>query len=255
MEKRVIAFDIGNRRIGVAISDPFNSYAMPLETYFRGQSAREDARALARLAEEEGAGRIVCGLPLFADGTKSDQTEATRKFIELLKAETSLPVSEADERYTTCLAHGDLRQMGVSAKRDKGKKRVDSLAAAYILESFLALQKEETMSLKEDNNDYEEDENLVELVDEDGNRSNYEHLMTFEYKKEWYVALTPVGDAEEEDEEAELEDDDGDEIAIYHLVGGEDDEHLEAIDDEDLLDELFDEFCRLYEDSEEDEEE
>ena len=76
--------------------------------------------------------------------------------------------------------------------------------------------------------------------------------MTFEYKNEWYVALTPAEVAEE----AADDEDEGDEVAIYHLVGGEDDEQLETVEDEALLDELFTEFCNLYEgeDSDEDEE-
>ena len=71
--------------------------------------------------------------------------------------------------------------------------------------------------------------------------------MTFEYKGEWYVALAPELPAEEAEDE---DDDEGEEIAIYHLVGGEDDEQLEVIEDDDLLDEVFAEFCNLYEDSE-----
>ena len=103
------------------------------------------------------------------------------------------------------------------------------------------------MSMKEEHNDYEEENNVVELVDEDGVKREFEHLMTFEYKSEWYVALTPVAPAEESDE------DEGEEIAIYHLVGGEDDEQLEIIEDEALLDEVFEEFCSLYEDEEDSE--
>lgn len=97
--------------------------------------------------------------------------------------------------------------------------------------------------MKEEFNDYEEN-NLVKLVDEEGTETEFEHLMTFEYKGEWYVALTPAEPAEEADE------DEGEEIAIFHLVGGEDDERLEPIEDDELLDEVFAEFCNLYEDFE-----
>ena len=246
MKGRIVAFDIGDRRVGVALSDPFNEYAMPSETYFRTGNFAEDIKACAELAEREGAGIIVCGLPLNADGTESEQTYKTRRFVEALKKETSLPVVFEDERYTTREARHDLNFMGVSTKKDKGRKRVDSLAAAYILEGYLAkIKKENTMSMKEEYNDYEDD-NIVELVDEEGNTLRYEHLMTFEYKNEWYIALTPEVPAEEVEED----DEEGEEIAIYHLVGDEEDERLETIEDEALLDEVFAEFCNIYEDSE-----
>ncbi len=102
--------------------------------------------------------------------------------------------------------------------------------------------------MKEETNDYEDD-NLVELIDDEGNTLRFEHLMTFEYRGEWYVALAPEETGEPE-EVSEDEEDEGEEIAIYHLVGGEDDEQLEVIEDDDLLDEVFAEFCNQYEDSE-----
>lgn len=237
------AFDIGDRRIGVAFSDPFGEYAIPSDTYFRTGNLKEDARAIAALAEGRGASRIVCGLPLNADGTESEQTQKTRRFVAALKEITSLPVEFEDERYTTRAARGDLNAMGVSAKKDKKKKAVDSLAAAYILESWLARAKKE-LKMKEEREDYDEENNVVELVDEEGNKVRFEHIMTFEYKGEWYAALTPEKEAEESDEEGE------DEIAIFRIVGEEDNETLEELDDEDLLDEVFAEFCRQFEDFE-----
>ncbi len=247
MEPRIIAFDVGDRRIGVAVSDPFNEYAIPSDTYFRTGDLRRDVEAVLAIAKEHGAGLIVCGLPLNADGTESVQTEKTRRFVVALRKASQLPVDTEDERYSTLQARGDLHAMGVSAKRDKKKKNVDSLAAAYILERYLEENKRgETM--KEETNNYEDD-NLVELVDEEGNTLSFEHLLTFEYKGEWYVALTPAVAAEEEPEEAD-EDDEGDEVVIYHLVGGENDEQLETIEDDALLDEVFAEFCSQYEDFE-----
>lgn len=247
MEKRIVAFDVGDRRIGVAVSDPFNSYAMPLDTYFRTGRVEEDAAALLAIAREKDAGRIVCGLPLNADGTESEQTAKTRRFIERLRGMTELSVIEADERYTTREARSDLVRMGVDTRRDKKKKSVDSLAAAYILEGYLsAIEKEEKeMTMKEEYNDYEDDGNVVELVDEDGNTLRYEHVGTIEYKGEWYCFLTP-----EKTEDASEDDEEGEEVAVFHLVGDEDDEQLEVIEDEALLDEVFAEFCNQYGDSE-----
>lgn len=252
MEKRIVAFDIGNKRIGVAWSDPFNSYAIPSKTYFRTGKFFADVEAVAKIAEEGDAGEIVCGLPLFADGTKSEQTGITLRFIEALREKTVIPVTTEDERYTTMQAHGDQAVTGVKEK--KRKESVDSLAAAYILERFLSEHQKRSvhkMSMKEEREDYEEEENIVELVDEEGNSHKYEHVGTLQYEGEWYCCFVPAKEAEEIAEEDE---DEGDEVAIFRIVGSEDDERLETVEDEDLLDKVFAEFCRLY-DEEEDEEE
>ncbi len=251
MDTRIMALDIGDKRIGVAYSDPFLEYAMPSDTYFRTGDRARDVEAIVNLAGIQAVTQIVCGLPLNADGTKSVQTEKTCKFIAALQAATKIPVCTEDERYTTMQARSDLVGIGVTTRSDKKKKQIDSIAAAYILESYLAKLKKERnkMDYKEEENNYEEDDNIVELVDEEGHTSRYEHLMTFEYKGEWYCALTP----ELESEEA-YDDEEGEEVAIYHIVGEEDDERLEAIEDEQFLDEVFAEFCSQYEDFEDSDE-
>ncbi len=244
MEKRIAAFDIGDKRIGAAFSDPFNEYAVPSDTYFRTGRFDEDVKAIARIAEERGAGTIVCGLPVNFDGTPSIQTEKTQRFIDALRRVSRLPVVCEDERFTTLEARRDQIVSGV--KRDKRKQSVDSLAAAYILEGYLSKIKKEkqNMSMKEEKNDYEEDDNVVELVDDEGNTLKFEHVGTIEYKGEWYAFFTPLKDAEES---AGEDDEEGDEVAVFHIVGSEEDERLETIEDEQLLDEVFAEFCNQYE--------
>ena len=137
--KRIIAFDIGDRRIGVAVSDPFNEYAMPCETYFRTRSFFTDVEAVAKIAKDKGVGVIVCGLPVNSDGTESEQTEKTRSFIEALMQKTDLPVVTEDERYTTAAAR-ETQMMG-GVKRENRKKTIDSIAASYILEGYLQRMK------------------------------------------------------------------------------------------------------------------
>ena len=139
MEKRIIAFDIGDKRIGVAASDPFNTYALPGTTYFRTRSAEADAQALADIVREKGAGLIVCGLPLNFDGSESVQTEKTRRFVELLKSKTDVPVVFEDERFTTMEAERILIAGGV--RRENRKRSIDSIAASYILEGYLNKKK------------------------------------------------------------------------------------------------------------------
>ena len=132
--ERYVAFDIGDKRIGVAVWDPFNTYALPSFTYFR-KGFSEDVDAVAKIAAEKGATLIVCGLPVNFDGTEAVQTEKTRVFIERLKAKTAIPVVCEDERFTTQMAHETLISEGM--RRGKRKNYVDSLAAANILDGYL----------------------------------------------------------------------------------------------------------------------
>ena len=133
--ERYVAFDIGDKRIGVAISDPFNTYALPSQTYFR-KGFKEDVEAIAKIASEKGATVIVCGLPVNFDGTEAVQTEKTKRFIEALKGATAIPVICEDERFTTKMAPETLISEGM--RREKRKNYVDALAAANILDGYLS---------------------------------------------------------------------------------------------------------------------
>lgn len=131
---KLIAFDIGTKRIGVAVSDPFMSMALPDKTYFR-KTLKEDLINLAALAKEKGATRIVCGLPVNFDGSPSEQTAITQRFIDGLKEATDIEVVTADERFSTKEATRVLISGDVSRK-DR-KNYVDSIAASYILEDYI----------------------------------------------------------------------------------------------------------------------
>lgn len=133
--ERYVAFDIGDKHIGVAISDPFNTYALPSETYFR-KGFKEDVEAIAKIAKNKGATKIICGLPVNFDGSQALQTEKTAKFIEALKEATATEVICEDERFTTKMAHETLISEGM--RREKRKNYVDALAAANILDGYLA---------------------------------------------------------------------------------------------------------------------
>ena len=137
MIQQIVAFDVGDRRVGVAFSDPFGGYAIPSDTYFRTGDLARDVKALADIARSRAVRAVVVGLPLNEDGSESVQSEKTRRFAAALEGE-GLTVHLEDERFTTRAARGDLLEMGVSQKKDKKKKQVDSIAAAYILESYLA---------------------------------------------------------------------------------------------------------------------
>ena len=129
-----MSLDLGDKRIGVAVSDPFNTYALPLETYHR-QNLKKDLDYVLAVAKEKRITTIVCGLPVNFDGTESVQTGRAQYFIDRLREQTSIPVVTADERCTTMEAHRTLIEEDYS--RAKRKQYVDALAATYILEGYL----------------------------------------------------------------------------------------------------------------------
>ena len=135
---KLIAYDIGNKRVGVAVSDPFMSMALPRETYWR-KNFEKDIAFLAELAKKEGADRIVCGLPVNFDGSVAEQTRITQSFIDKLKEATDIEVVTADERFSTKDATRVLIAGNVS--REKRKNYVDSIAASYILEDYIKKSK------------------------------------------------------------------------------------------------------------------
>lgn len=246
--KRAIAFDIGNKRIGVAVSDPFNEYAMPCETYTRTGDLERDAEALVKIALGRSVSVIVCGMPVNFDGTESVQTVRTQRFIDALKSKTDLPIVLEDERFTTMQARETQIMGGV--KREDRKKTIDSIAASYILESYLSKEKqknkkaeEKAIMNKEFNEEIYEDEEdrIFELEADDGSVERLYHIATIEYKGGMYCIFQK---AEPETEEEE------DEVVIFALVGEGDDAVLNPIEDEQLLDEVFAEFCHQYEEFE-----
>ena len=132
--ERFLCLDIGEKRIGIAVSDPFNSYALPVQTLNR-KNLKTDLEKIALLAKEKCATALVCGLPVNFDGTPSIQTNRAKFFIEKLKQALGLEIFEVDERCTSIEAEEVLIEQGKSREERKGL--VDSLAAASILQGFL----------------------------------------------------------------------------------------------------------------------
>ena len=132
--ERFLCLDIGDKRIGVAVSDPFNSYALPVETYNR-KNLKTDLEKISFYVKEKCATALVCGLPVNFDGTPSIQTQKAKYFIERLSEIMDVEIYTVDERCTTCEAEDTL--IGQGKSREERKKFVDSLAAASILQGFL----------------------------------------------------------------------------------------------------------------------
>ncbi len=131
---KVIALDFGEKRIGVAVSDPTGLLATPLTTIERAAD-QQAIEAVLRLAEEYEADHIVVGMPLSMSGRTGPQARLTAEFVRSLKEQTSLPVSAVDERLSSVQAERMLKESGVEPSREKG--RIDAAAAAVILQSYL----------------------------------------------------------------------------------------------------------------------
>jgi putative holliday junction resolvase len=134
---RILALDLGKRRIGLALSDPLGITAQGLPTLQR-TNIREDLAALGRLIEQHEVGLLLIGYPLHMSGHPGRQAEYTREFAERLNARTGIPLKYWDERLTTVEAERVLKASGISiAKRARA---VDQLSAQILLASFLDMQ-------------------------------------------------------------------------------------------------------------------
>lgn len=130
-----MALDVGDVRIGVAVSDPMGIIANPLETYTRKGDVRRDAQYIVDLAKSKEVSLFVSGLPLGLNGNENDQTKKTREFIDVLVSLTDIPVKYLDERFTTLSAERTLIQGNV--RREDRKKVIDKVAATIILQNYL----------------------------------------------------------------------------------------------------------------------
>ena len=122
---RILAVDHGSARAGCAICDPSETITRPL-----GVVEPPDPAEVARLAGDEGAELIVVGLPVSLDGTEGEQAETARAFSAELRTATAIPVETYDERLTT--------RMATATARGGATAPPDALAAAHLLESYLA---------------------------------------------------------------------------------------------------------------------
>ena len=139
MARRVLAVDVGARRVGLAISDATGTLARPLETIAVSSEREAVERVADRVAalehEDDGLAVIVVGLPRRLDGSPSDESPRVRAFIGALSRRTTLPIEIEDERLTSREAESRLARR----ERDwrKRKAKLDAAAAAVILQDYL----------------------------------------------------------------------------------------------------------------------
>jgi putative pre-16S rRNA nuclease len=129
-----MGLDVGDKRIGVAISDEGAVLATPRETLLR-QSKKKDITRLVDLARKVQVGEIVVGMPYSLDGSSGPQAEKVSRFVDALRAETKIPVTVWDERLTTVAAEEILAGNGVPPAERRAA--VDRVAAAVILQGYL----------------------------------------------------------------------------------------------------------------------
>ena len=124
----MLALDYGSARTGVAVSDPTGTIARPFGVVERAAS-EDGLERLARIVRDEGAERVVVGLPLTLRGEHGAQARETEAFVEALRAQVAVPVESFDERFTTALA--------AQSRSGSSSAPEDARAAAHLLESYL----------------------------------------------------------------------------------------------------------------------
>jgi len=138
---RLIGLDVGERRIGVAISDQKRVVALP-ECVIERRNVEEDVRALSDLARAKGAERFIVGLPLRLDGSHGPEADNVVEFARKLAERSLMCVEMSDERLSTKEAERHLIRGGV--RRKQRRKILDKMAAQIILQSYIDAHRGET---------------------------------------------------------------------------------------------------------------
>ncbi len=131
---RFLGLDVGDKRIGIALSDEGAVIASPRETLER-KGTKKDVAYLLDLARREGVSEILVGMPFSLDGSAGPQAEKVARFVEALRASAPVPVTTWDERLSTVVAERAMIEADVSRAKRRGA--LDRVAAALILQSYL----------------------------------------------------------------------------------------------------------------------
>jgi putative Holliday junction resolvase len=132
---RVLALDLGSRRVGVAVSDATGTLASPATVLLRSGRRPDDHDRIAALVAEYEAERVIVGLPLSLDGSVGPAARGVLDEVGELTRRLPVPVETLDERFTTVTAHDQLREAGKTGRQRAGV--VDAAAAAVLLQSWL----------------------------------------------------------------------------------------------------------------------
>ena len=133
---RILSLDVGDKRIGVAVTDPLRITAQPHSVIQRLGNTGEEIRVICRLLKELNVTCVVVGLPVNNRGEKGHQAEKVLQFVEQLQENTDIKIVFEDERYSTAVVERTFSLLKTS--RARRKETVDSLAAQQILETYLS---------------------------------------------------------------------------------------------------------------------
>ena len=237
MNERIICLDIGDARIGVAVSDLTRLIATPIDTIYR-VGWGPDTKKVVAICEQYETTEVLAGWPLNMDGTAGFQSEKVKNFCAQLE-KAGLTVYYQDERLTTVTATNALIE-GNMHRADR-KHNVDKVAAAVILQQWLDTQR----NLQQNETQQEAtkmDENIIELIDdESGETVQFLHLATLMHEGKEYIAVT---DAAEDDEECG--------VFFMEIIVEDGEDSYSPVEDEKLQDVLFQQFVALM-DEEDDE--
>ena len=252
--QRILGLDIGDRRIGVAVSDLLGFTAQGVETIFT-KGLESDTDRVCELARIYETDRAVAGLPRRLSGEEGLQAEKARAFAQRL-TEKGLKVRFIDERLTSVSAERVLIDAGV--RRDRRKQVIDKLAATYILQSFLDMGGWQEDEIKETDETSEtevfrlmegysmEQDDIVTLLDEDGKECRFQHLMTLEFEGKNYVILAPA---------EEMEDIEPDEAVVLRIDTDKDGNDVYAsLTDENEMERVFERYLEIAGEDEDEEE-
>lgn len=241
MNERILALDIGDVRIGVAVSDMTRTIATPVEVIKR-VGFGPDVKRITALCQQYETTEILSGLPLNMDGSEGFQAEKVKLLCQQLE-KAGMTVYYQDERLTTVTAEEALLEDNMH--RAERKQHVDKVAAAIILQQWLDTQKAlPANEVYESEEQTMEQDNIFELIDEEGNAVAFELLANLEMDGKEYIALTPA--TEDDNEECEVV-----MMSIETDENGE--EYYDLVEDEDLQEKLFADFLKLLEESEDEE--
>ncbi len=232
MNERIVALDVGDRRIGIAVSDPLGITAQPIETYTR-VGYGPDTRRIAQLAQQYDTNRILCGLPLNMDGTQGFQTQKVREFAAKLE-EAGLTVEFYDERMTTVLAEDALLEADM--RRENRKKKVDMVAAVMILQSYLDAQAAKSAAAAQEDEEEPEDDGILEMEDEDGQVIRFRLSATIAYAGETYVLLSC--------EEAAGGFEQGESLIMLSTTDSEGESCYQSLEDEALIEAVYEAYLK-----------
>jgi putative holliday junction resolvase len=133
---RILAVDPGQKRIGLAVSDPFGNFAVGLDTLANGPG-QTPLNQLTAICQQYAVSQIVVGLPLHMNGDEGESARLAREFAETLQTAVNIPVELMDERLTSRVAAQSLREQGIQSSKKRKTGIIDQAAAMRLLQDYL----------------------------------------------------------------------------------------------------------------------